>query len=199
MINVFDFSGELMKRTIYKDHLRAQALAMDGFVLFLDPTQVDDLSPHELRLEDQLEALDRFKKELREVRGLGVGARLEVPVAVCLSKLDLVTVHNQIQTQAKPWLRELRTTIRDRSYVSLETLRRRSELCEDALPSLFPGADIRGILRSAFGDHFLFFPISVVGVEEGVLGRDDLHHTDPFGVVEPVLWLLHMHGYRIFE
>jgi hypothetical protein len=199
MINVFDFSGELMKRSIYKDHLRAQALAMDGFVLFLDPTQVDELSMYELRLEDQLEALDRFKKELREVRGLKVGARLDVPVAVCLSKLDLITVRNQIQTQAKPWLRELRTTLRDRSYVTLEMLHRRSEMCEDALPSLFPGTDIRGILRSAFGNHFLFFPISVIGLEESVLGQDELHHTDPFGVVEPVLWLLHMHGYRIFE
>ncbi len=39
-MNLFDYSGELVNQKIDKDRLKKQAVLMDGFMLFLDPTQL---------------------------------------------------------------------------------------------------------------------------------------------------------------
>jgi hypothetical protein len=46
----------------------------------------------------------------------------------------------------------------------------------------------------------MFFPVSSVGLFENELGVRDLSKRTiaPFGVAEPFLWLLHMHGYEVF-
>jgi hypothetical protein len=40
-----------------------------------------------------------------------------------------------------------------------------------------------------------------VSLEEGELGKDDLaSRTDaPFGIMDPLQWLLHAHGYCMFD
>lgn len=65
---------------------------------------------------------------------------------------------------------------------------------------MFPGWDVERTLRANFGTRFMFFPLTPVGIEEGELGVESLDQRirAPFGVLEPLLWLLHMHGYSVF-
>ena len=83
---------------------------------------------------------------------------------------------------------------------TLDVLHRRSDLVEEMLPLMFPGADIRAIVEGYFGKQVLFFPMSAVSLFEHELGVKDLERRTmaPFGVTEPILWLLHMHGYQVF-
>jgi hypothetical protein len=68
------------------------------------------------------------------------------------------------------------------------------------LDLIFRGVDIRGLVESYFGPQVMFFPVSSVGLFENELGVKDLAKRTiaPFGVAEPFLWLLHMHGYEVF-
>jgi hypothetical protein len=192
-----------MKRNVYKDVLRRRALNMDGFLLFLDPAQVDERSHTGQRIRAQIDAVRRFNDELRRERGLGAGDTLQVPVAVCISKLDLLTTMNPMENRARKWVAELRKTFADRA--TLATVHKRSELCERVLSVMFPGWDVQRSLAETFGGRYLFFPVAPVGLEDEVLGKNDPNRgeivcsSDPFGVIEPVLWLLHMHGYCVFD
>ena len=60
--------------------------------------------------------------------------------------------------------------------------------------------DVRGLVESYFGGQVMFFPVSSVSLIEHELGIKDLSKRTivPFGVAEPFLWLLHMHGYEVF-
>lgn len=197
MLNLFDFSGEMMEQRIDTDVFRRRALLMDGFVLFLDPTQVRGGSAYSI--EAQVRALARFHEEMRDIRSLDVGDKINVPIAVCISKLDLLTTQNPLGSAALPWIKSLRGTVS--GAPNLRTLRYRSQLCEQVLPIMFPGWNIKRTLQESFGNRFLFFPLTPVGLEESELGREDLQHRTfvPFGVMEPILWLLHMHGYDMLK
>ncbi len=198
MLNLFDFSGEVMDQHINVDLLRHRALLMDGFVLFLDPTQVHG-GGSDLSIRDQINQLGRFYEELCDIRGLAVGQKVPTPVAVCISKLDLLKTKNPMAGQAIPWLRTLRETMG--RPVDLALLHTRSRLCEEQLHLIFPSWDVPRTLREKFGNRFLFFPLTPVGLEESELGVTDLARRTivPFGVLEPVLWLLQMHGYRVLS
>ena len=58
-----------------------------------------------------------------------------------------------------------------------------------------------GALRKRFGGNIMYFPLSSVSLIDAELGEKDLKKRTlaPFGLVEPFLWLLHMHGFCIFE
>ena len=120
------------------------------------------------------------------------GAVVPVPVAVCISKFDLVATRSPMGGQAQPFLHKLKTELDPPGDLSLAVLRERSQLVEQMLPFMLPGADLKKLLRGYFGDEFLFFPTSDRGLTAGGQGS-------AFGVVEPLLWLLHMHGYRILN
>jgi hypothetical protein len=198
MLNVFDFSGEVMSQTIDRDVFRRRALLMDGFVLFLDPTQVRG-GGTDLTIREQIKALYNFHDDMRDMRALDPGKSIPMPVAVCISKLDLLVTKNPFGSLARPWIRELLKT--ESRLVTLQTLRQRSRMCERVLSVMFPGWDLARTLRENFGTNYLFFPLTPVGLVEKELGVEDLTQRTiaPFGVLEPILWLLHMHGYTMFR
>ncbi len=196
LVNLFDYSGEMMTQAIAVDDLRRRAVRMDGFLMFFDPTQLyGDVVDGEatLALEDQLAALHQFYLDMLDARGLPPGRTVPVPVAVCVSKFDLVAARSPMGGQALPFLKRLGTDLDPPGERTLRVLRERSAVVEQMLPFMLPGADLRKILREYFGDQFLFFPTSDRGLAGG--GRAGA----PFGVVEPLLWLLHMHGYRVLK
>jgi hypothetical protein len=123
-----------------------------------------------------------------------------VPIAVCISKIDLVNKFNPLAGKALPWIRGLRDSF-DRP-MTLKELHRRSKLCEEVLPVMFPGWDLTRELKEHFGGRFLFFPLTPVNLEEDELGQKNLKARsvfNPVGVLEPILWLMHMHGFAIFK
>jgi hypothetical protein len=127
---------------------------------------------------------------------------IPVPVAVCIPKFDLLLSDNPIGGQSVQYIRELMENLSPPPrQMTLEVLRERSELVEQMLPLMFPGADIRGIIEGYFGKQLLFFPMSSVSLFEHELGVRELERRTiaPFGVAEPMVWLLHMHGYQVFS
>jgi hypothetical protein len=196
LLNLFDCSGEIMYTNINTDVVRRRALLMDGFFLFLDPTQVSRHGPMP-GLDAQINRLANFHAEMRDIRGLDVGDRIDVPIAVCVSKLDLLVTKNPLRGQSRPLLSKLRDTIG--APPTLEMLKYRSELVEDVLPVMFMGWDVIKTLRENFGRRYLFFPMTPVGIEESELGIEDLRQRNisPIGILEPVLWLIHMRGYCV--
>ena len=85
--------------------------------------------------------------------------------------------------------------------VDLALIHRRSQLCARAIPMMFPGWNVERTLRENFGGRYMFFPMSAVGLEGAELGVEDLSRRTitPFGMIEPLLWLLHMHGYCVLH
>jgi hypothetical protein len=174
---------------------------MDGFVYFLDPTRMNKSNRKssaagttgKLGLNDQIEALTNFYEEMCDMRRRSPGSRIDVPVAVCISKIDLLPGH------CRDFIRELRST-RDQPP-TLQLLQHRSELCKKQLPMIFPGWDVERTLTERFGNNYLFFPLTPVSLEEGELGNENLNNRTiaPFGILDPICWLLHAQGYRMFD
>lgn len=209
LVNLFDYSGEMMNKSVDEDALRHRALLMDGFVFFLDPTQLygdtvylpDGGEMHNLRLEDQVKALTGFYEDLREARGVEVGRPVPVPIAVCIPKFDLLATENPMRESSVPYIHELLDPdLNPDGPVPLDVLVRRSKVIEGMLPQMFPGLNLTKRLREYFGGRVLYFPVSSVSLIEEELGERDLTRRTiaPYGVVEPILWLLHMHGYQVF-
>jgi hypothetical protein len=202
LLCLFDFPGELMDMRIDVNYLRDHALRMDGFVFFLDPTQVSE-GPASAGLAYQMSELYRFFEDMRISRNVK-SARIDVPVAVCVSKLDMLAGDARVGVQILPWLRRLRETADQPP--TLELMQQRSELLEEVFPLLFPNCNYPAFLEEHFGKRFLFFPMTPIGLNEDILaapvgayGGKDLRLCDPipFGVLEPILWLLHVRGYSL--
>lgn len=201
MVNLFDYSGELVNQKIDVDRLKKQAVKMDGFMLFLDPTQLDGRKGG-ITLDRQLAALNEFMADMREARKVGPGDVIPVPVAVVIPKFDLLVTRNPIQGQSVPFIRKLLGEMNPSrpKQTTLGVVQDRSELVEDMLELMFRGVDVRALVESYFGNQVMFFPVSSVSLAENELGVEDLSKRTiaPFGVAEPFLWLLHMHGYEVF-
>lgn len=202
LVNLFDYSGELVNRDVDVNQLKATAVRMDGFMLFLDPTQLYGEGA-KVTLDQQLSMLDEFLAHMRKERKVPVGGAIPVPVAVCISKFDLLLSENPISGQAVQFTRYMleHLTPADPRQTTLELIRARSELVERMLPLMFPGVDIREIVEGYFGRQLMFFPLTSVNLVERELGVKNLARRSaiiPYGVAEPIVWLLHMHGYEVF-
>ena len=198
LVNLFDYSGELINPEVDVNQLKDTAVRMDGFMLFLDPTQLSG----DVTLDSQLANLDEFLNHMRRKRGVAVGKAIPVPVAVCIPKFDLLITDNPIGGQSVQYIRELLENLSPPPrQVTPDVIRERSELVEQMLPMMFPGADIRGVIEGYFGKQLMFFPLSSVSLFEHELGQKDMRRRTmvPFGTAEPIMWLLYMHGYEVFS
>jgi hypothetical protein len=197
LVNLFDYSGELINPDVDVNQLKDTAVQMDGFMLFFDPTQLEG----DVTLDTQLEYLDSFLNHMRRKRGVPVGQPIPVPVAVCIPKIDLLISESPIGGQSVQYIRELQENLNPPPRkMTIDVIRQRSTLVEEMLPLMFPGADIRAVVEGYFGKQGMFFPMSSVSLFEHELGVADTSKRTiaPFGTAEPILWLLHMHGYDVF-
>ena len=197
LVNLFDYSGELINPDVDVNQLKDTAVRMDGFMLFFDPTQLEG----DVTLDTQLEYLDSFLNHMRRKRGVPVGQPIPVPVAVCVSKIDLLITASPIGGQSVQFIRQLQEHLNPPPReMTLDVICERSELVEQMLPLMFPGADIRGVVEGYFGQQVMFFPMTSVSLFEHELGVAETAKRTiaPFGTAEPVMWLLHMHGYDVF-
>jgi hypothetical protein len=199
--NLFDYSGELINPDVDVNMLKATAVRMDGFMLFLDPTQLYGDGAN-VSMDQQLGMLDVFLAHMRKERKIPVGEVIPVPVAVCVPKFDLLISDNPIGGQSVQYIREILENLNPPPrQMTYEVLRERSDLVEQMLPLMFPGTEIRTIIEGYFGNQLMFFPMSSVSLNEHELGVKDLSKRNiaPFGVSEPIMWLLYMHGYSVFS
>jgi hypothetical protein len=198
LLNIFDFDGAALYRGHEGSKLQQRALNMDGFLYFLDPTgnfapEHPGKLPGDLRPatpEAQNEVLRHFREQVRIARRIPFGQPVKVPVAICITKMDLLpqTLRLAVEKLQETWKDDVPTlkTIRCRH----EWFLKHRELC-------FPGWNIEEQFDELFTNRFMFFPLTSVGF--GELGEESLTKRNyrPFGIIEPVLWLLHMNGFRV--
>jgi hypothetical protein len=190
-VNLWDPSGEAIAPGGKDDLFRRRFREADGMALFLDPDPPNHMGGL-TQVQDQVQQLVRFHEAMLKGSARDSGNRVPIPVAVCLPKLDLLASPPLVH-RAKPWLDFLRATTGE--PVTLKLLQNRSQSCDKMLPELFPDVSITRSLRSYFGNRFLFFPLTALGLDVGT----DPSPPAPFGILEPLLWLLHMNGYRVFK
>jgi len=183
LLNMFDFSGEVIGRGMDDPHL-LRALRADGYMFFLDPT----FPP-----EEQMRALSRFHDHVSAI----VGRSLRIPVALCVSKIDLL--------ETQPYgdgdnIRRFYSQLQEiGDEVTLEAMARRSEITGELRDTIWPGWNIEREVDEIFGGRYQFFPMSPVGLENrGEVSLDKVT-ISPFAILEPLLWLLHMTGHPIFS
>ncbi len=194
LVNIFDYSGEVTSDMGVDDYRRRRALDADGYFFFLDPTYPS---------EPQANALADFREDIRLVKGVRAGKRIRSPVALCVSKIDVVAG----QPYALPdggdaiakFYGDLGEIDPTGDATALEVIEARSRRTAELRDTIWPGWQIERQIHDLFGGRYLFFPLTPVGLD----GRGEtdlsLRTISPFGLLEPLLWLLQMNGYPILE
>ncbi|MFM9964530.1 MAG: hypothetical protein ACKV2Q_25285 [Planctomycetaceae bacterium] len=190
MLSLFDYAGQI---TIDEHHFhRRRALDANGYFFFLDPTKPD---------ETQVQALLGFREDLRLMKNLKAGQQIHIPVALCITKLDLLV--NQPYAQGsdliQQFYQDLSQIDRSSEIMTMDIIQRRSDLVAQLTETIWPGWKIARQIRDLFGDRFMFFPLTPVGL--GQPGVDDISQQtiEPYGIIEPLLWLLHMNGHPVLN
>jgi hypothetical protein len=194
LVNIFDYSGEVTSDMGVGDYRRRRALEADGYFFFLDPT---------FPTEPQAKALNDFREDLRLVKGIKSGRSIRAPVALCVTKIDLLAN----QSYALPGGNDVIGRFYDelaRIDPSGESLHprvfeARSRLTARLREAIWPGWQNERQVHDLFGGRHMFFPLTPVGLD----GRGEtdlsLRTISPFGLLEPLMWLLQMNGYPVLD
>lgn len=191
MLNLFDLGGEMTSQAMGGTVDQDRALRnTEGFLYFVDPTETDADT-----LNKQQDQLAHFCEEVRKKRGVAYHKPLPVPIAICITKLDVFQNEKEDNSARYNFIEKLGpATIQEN--VSLKEMRRRHQLFSEYQDYFFPGWELDKLLTKLVGGRFLFFPMSAVGF--GNTGDDfTTFNFRPFGIVEPLLWLTHMNGYKV--
>lgn len=190
LINLFDFAGEVSVRLTNASALRRRQLQAEGYLFFLDPTQPAQV---------QGEAMARFAENVSAIRQVPVGRQIDVPLAICLTKLDLLTAppHYQPGGWVDRFYDELRAIDPSGESLAADALEARSNLVREVLPHLFPGWDMLRQAEAFFGRRWKLFPLTPIGLNHlnsANAGSLLERMIEPYGVCEPLLWMLDQNG-----
>jgi hypothetical protein len=187
LVNMFDYSGEVVQQMTLEDAQRKRALTADGYLFFLDPTYPPD---------KQMQALANFREDVRTVNNLKAGQTIRRPVALCVSKIDLMP--NQHYARGGNVIDKFYDDLRDIGWGMDEaSIKKRSELMRRLRDDIWPNWEIERDVDDLFGGRYMFFPLSPVGLNEP--GERDFAKRviAPVGILHPLMWLLHMNGYPV--
>jgi hypothetical protein len=190
LVNIFDYSGEVVRSQTLEDHQRRRALDGDGFLFFLDPT---------LPSESQAQALANFSEDLYAIKGVSIGKQLAIPVALCMSKIDLMVNQPYADLGGEGAIASFYRDLGEVGWdLNLPGIKARSDLVARLRDTVWPGWQVQRQIHELFGGRYMFFPLTPVGLD-GV-GESDLSRRTiaPLGLLEPLLWLLHMNGFPVF-
>lgn len=189
LVNIFDYSGEVTRSQTIDDRQRQRALDGDGFLFFLDPTEPS---------ETQSQALAGFREDLRRIKGIRAGKQVHVPIALCISKIDLMVNQPYADPHGGGVVEKFYRDLGEIGWgTDVRSIEARSQLMAWLRDTVWPGWQIERQIDDLFGGRFLFFPLTPVGLDG--LGERDLSRRTiaPVGLIDPLLWLLHMNGYPV--
>jgi hypothetical protein len=194
LVNIFDYSGEVTSEMGATDYRRRRALEGDGFLFFLDPTYPSEV---------QAKALADFREDLRLIKGVKAGRRLRTPVALCVSKIDLLAGHGYRLSDGSDAVARFYEDL-SRIDPSGESTRRsvleeRSRLTSRLRSVIWPDWQVERQIDDLFGGRYAFFPLTPVGLEGRGEADLSLRTISPFGLLEPLLWLLQMTGHPVLQ
>jgi hypothetical protein len=191
LVNIFDYSGEVIRSQTLQDRQRQRALDGDGFFFFLDPTEPS---------ETQSEALAGFREDLRRIKGVKAGGQIRTPVALCVSKIDLMVNEPYADPNGGGVVGNFYRDLGEVGWnTDLPSIQARSRLVARLRDTIWPGWQIERQIHELFGGRYMFFPLTPVGLNG--LGEMDLARRTiaPVGLLDPLLWLLHMNGYPVLS
>ncbi len=194
LLNMFDYSGEVTLSRTIEDPLRRRALDADGYFFFLDPT---------LPAEPQAKALNDFAEDVKILKGVEGGRTIQVPVAICVSKIDLMTLQDYADPSGGGIIGQFYNELSDLdpngNEYSMDKIDAFSEMMERYVSTIWPGWNINQAIDRLFDGRFRYFPLSPVGIQS--LGTDNLENIAqvPYRVLHPLLWLLQMNGYQVLD
>lgn len=194
LVNIFDYSGEVTSDLGVEDYRRRRALEGDGFFFFLDPTYPS---------EPQAKALADFREDIRLVKGMRTGKRVRMPVALCVPKIDILAGQSYALPDGGDAIARFYDDLSEidptGEAMTIEVIDARSRLTARLRDTIWPGWRIERQINDLFGGRYMFFPLTPVGLD----GRGEtdlsLRTISPFGLLEPLVWLLEMNGYPILE
>lgn len=194
LVSIFDYSGEVTERMTLQDAQRRRALDADGYLFFLDPTK---------RSGEQIKELNDFREDVRVIRKIRSGKAIDAPVALCVPKIDLLVNESYADRNGQGAVSQFYSALREidpsGEGVSLPIIEARSRLMQQLRDTIWPGWQIEHQIAGLFGGRYMFFPLTPVGLTE--LGERGLKNrtVEPYGILEPVMWLLHMNGYPVLH
>lgn len=191
LLSVFDYSGEVLERQTLESRARQRALDADGYLFFLDPTYPS---------EKQAEALARFREDLKIIKGIKPGKKLHTPVALCVSKLDLMAGESYGDLEGGGIVGLFYRDLQQIGWKSdLDSMAKRSRLVAELRDTIWPGWNIEKQIDSLFGGRHMFFPLTPVGLDKVDQPDISRRNLEPLGLLDPLLWLLHMNGYPVLK
>jgi hypothetical protein len=192
LVNLFDYSGEVTSAMGADDYRRHRALQGDGFLFFLDPTFPG---------EPQAKALAEFHEDLSLLRGTAGGGDHGVPVAVCVSKIEAgwQPAPHQDGDVVAAFYDRLRQIDPSGESLARDVLQARSELVVRLRDAIWPGWEVERALDDWFPGRWLFFPLTPVGLDGRGETDLNLRTIAPFGLLEPLVWLLDKCGYPVLQ
>ena len=188
LVNIFDYSGEVLSE-VARENIQQRALTAEGYFFFLDPKKTAD---------HQMHHLTTFREQVRKVHRLRAGQQLRLPVALCISKIDLIP--HQPYARGSNVFDKFYDDLRDIGWGMDEaSIKKRSDLMRRLREYIWPGWEIERLIDDLFGGRYMFFPLTPVGLNE--LGEKDLKKRmiAPVGILHPLMWLLHMNGYPVLS
>jgi hypothetical protein len=201
LVSIFDYSGEVMQRMSLDQPQRRRALVADAYLVFCDPTQPSEVQAKEVvDFAADVQALRQAAKGWASAKA----GRRHTPVALCMSKIDLLVNAESVLSgdaggDIERFYEELDEIDAKYPEMTLERIKARSALVAKIRDVVWPGWRIESQIANTFGGRYMFFPLTPVGL--GELGQTDLRDRvlQPFGILEPLLWLLHMNGYPVLR
>jgi hypothetical protein len=121
-----------------------------------------------------------------------------VPIALCVSKIDLMVNQSYADPRGLGVVERFYQELGELGWeTDLASIEARSRLLARLRDMVWPGWQIERQIDDLFGGRFLFFPLTPVGLDG--LGERDLSRRtiSPVGLLDPLLWLLHMNGYPV--
>jgi hypothetical protein len=190
LVNIFDYSGEVLRGMTLQDHQRRRAFTADGYFFFLDPTMTSD---------EQIDPLTNFRQDVRIVKKLRAGQHLHCPVALCVPKIDLLPRQRYADPAGGDSVDLFYRDLGNIGWgMDQQSIHARSMLMRDLRDTIWPGWEIERTIKDIFGGRYMFFPFTPVGLDG--MGEDWTSGNrviSPVGILHPLMWLLHMNGYPV--
>ena len=190
LVNIFDYSGEVLRWMTLEDYQRQRAFTADGYFYFLDPTQ---------RADEQTQPLANFRQDVRIVKKMRAGQQIRCPVALCVPKIDLLPNQSYADPAGGDAVDRFYRELGEIGWqMDSRSIAARSALMRRLRDTIWPGWEIERQIDDLFGGRYMFFPFTPVGLDGH---GDDLVNREisPVGILHPLLWLIHMTGYPVLR
>lgn len=190
LVNVFDYSGEVLRAFTLDDYQRRRAFTADGYFFFLDPTKTSD---------EQTAPLSNFRQDVRIVKNLRAGQQIRCPVALCVPKIDLLTSQPYADPNGNDAVDHFYRDVAEIGWgLDEPSIAKRATLMRSLRDTIWPGWEIERQIDDLFGGRYMFFPFTPIGLDG--IGADwttGNRIISPVGILHPLMWLLHMNGYPV--